>query len=156
MDETQKTISQEQICEEVKKLEEEDKKEADTFVTSEAKLKEQGAKIPQLTQEQRIMIAGRNHIDGLRVLQESWSKLSVRGSRRVMVALLQLPEEGMKSALQGDLERQLFQIGQMVLNSRSMLVNHAIIQEYLRQQAETKEKNKENKEEINVNEQPKQ
>jgi len=130
----------EQLEAEVKKLEEADKKEADTFVTSEAKLKEQGQQMPQLTAEQRLLIAGRNHIDGLRMLQENWKKLSAKGGRRVMVAILQLPEEGMKSQLQGDLERGLFQIGQMVLNSRALLVNNAIMQEYQRQRAEAKAK----------------
>lgn len=91
-------------------------------VTSVAEEEKKTGKI-SLTEGQALTLAGQQHTAGMKQFQDAMRNLSVRGLRRVMIALMQLPElDGtMVSYLNGMDEQRAFSIGQMVLNAKFAL-----------------------------------
>lgn len=92
------------------------------IVTSVSEEEKKTGKI-ELTEGQALNLAGQQHTAGMKQFQDIMTKLSVRGLRRVMIALMQLPElDGtMVSYLNSDEEKRAFSIGQMVLNAKFAL-----------------------------------
>lgn len=92
------------------------------IVTSVSEEEKKTGKIG-LTEGQALTLAGQQHTAGMKQFQDAMRNLSVRGLRRVMIALMQLPElDGtMVSYLNGDDEKRAFSIGQMVLNAKFAL-----------------------------------
>lgn len=95
----------------------------EAIVTSIAQEEAKTGQRVELTEEQALGLAAQQHTYGMKKFQEMTKDLSVRGLRRVIVALVQLPDlDGkMKSYLNGDDEKKAFAIGQMVLNAKFAL-----------------------------------
>ena len=154
MEEVKQQLTQAELDASNNELEKQDKAEADTKVVTLNQLKNEGAQVPNLTKDQILTLVSQDFIEGLRILDENWKKLSKKGSKRVMISILQLQEENMKSYLQNDLERGLFQVGQKVLAARSTLLYNKIVEdraEQLKKDREEKEQQDKTKENINVN-----
>lgn len=106
---------------------------------------EQGAKIPkEMTPEQLRMQLLLDHHLGLSAVVPAFKKLSQRGKDRLFTALLQLPHEGIETALNGNFEKQIYLAGQKVLMAKHAILFNRAKQEavFERQAQEQKEKAK--------------
>ena len=150
MTDLQTNLTPEQVTEEVKKLEEEESKDTSlTKVTSLAKEEDKNPEVPRLTKEQMKDMALKDYINGMAQLQVGFKKLSSRGVRRLFIAALQLPTEGMKVHFQSNEEKAMFGVVQRVLNSKFSLILHSIEEESLKLKASKEQAN--NEEKANVN-----
>ena len=98
-------------------------------VTSLAEEAEKTGQPIELTPEQAINLAAQQHTAGLRYFKEALRKVSVRGLRRVVLGLLQLPDlDGsgkMPSFLNKQEDKDLFSLGQTVLTAKyGLLFEH--------------------------------
>jgi hypothetical protein len=126
-----KQLTPEQVEQEVKALEEQEKNSAglSTDVTTVKAEEAKTPEAPKMTKEQMLTLAARDYIGGLSQIQSLLPKMSSRGVRRVLVALLRLPEENLKVNFQTDEEKMMFGIGQRVLNAKTTIILHHIQQE---------------------------
>lgn len=143
--EDKKGLLPSEISEETKKIAEEEKKEGETEVTSIAKEEEKDGKPVKLSKEDMLQLAFRDYIGGLKMMQAHFRKLSKKGMSRLLIALLQLPQENQKVALHSKEERFLFGIGQRVQNARfTIILNH--VDQELKNQKQEKEQQETTKE----------
>ena len=98
-------------------------------------------------------IALQDHMGGLLKLQKLVRDLSKRGLSRIFIAMMQLPQEGVKVHLQNNTEMAAFGLAQRVLNAKFSLILHYIEEEASRLKTEqNKPTNEETKNERGNNE----
>lgn len=110
-------------------------------VTSLAEQEAKTGKKIELTEEEGIMMAAKQHTVGLYHFQKLMPNMSVRAVRRVLIALLQLPEiegEPSKTAFVKTEEHKLFNIGQQILAAK-----YAILYDHIRKQHRAAQKSTE-------------
>ena len=136
----------------------EGKKEVMTEVTSIAEQEElTGQKINIPKEEELVQMAGASLINSLVRLERDFIKLSSRGKTRVLMAILNIPTDGIPVRLQSDQEKLCFAMGQRAIADRFILTQYHIQQEVQRQRKEaesnvkeeqTKEKEKDDEKEM--------
>jgi len=110
----------------------EENKEVVTEVTSVAKEElKSGVKQELPTAEELAQRANASFMNGLHELERilKSGKLSARGMRRAIIAILDLPTAGLPVGLQKGLEQYTFALGQRVLRDRFILTQYHISQE---------------------------
>lgn len=117
--------TEEQVTEQVPIQEPQD----EVTTTSIAKEEEKTGTKVEITEEQMLQLAAMQHLRGIRNFGLLSTKVSARGFRRVVTALLQMPnlEDGgkMKNYLKDDIEKELFNIGQQTLSAKyGMMLSH--------------------------------
>lgn len=133
------------------------KKKKTTEITTLAKEAEKGAEIP--SKEELDKIAHRDFTSGLVTLErmlktavksKGTGKLSARSVVRILIALLQFPEEDLEVDIKSGLEEVAFGIGQRVQMARFYLMMEQVNQMAKAKKQEKKTKNKPKKETKNV------
>lgn len=116
-----------QIAEEEAKEIEEAMRLGQTKQTSLADLEADGEELPELDAERVHQICLTNYQSSLAFIQQNLDKLSKRGMKRVMIAILQLPQGGLVNRLKGQEELALFNAGQKLMAARFTLTYEHIV-----------------------------
>jgi len=120
-----------------------------TEVTSIQKEEEKtGQKINVPSAEELVSRAGGSFITNKKYLAELFPKLSSRAKNRVLLAILDLPTDGIPVNLKEDEEKLCFALGQRVISDRFILTQHYINEERKRIAAELAAKEQEGKTEV--------
>jgi hypothetical protein len=122
-------LTPEQVEAEVDALEKKDADEQATLtgpVTEVTTIKQEEAKTPGtkvgMNRQEYIVKAMEDHIAGMKQIQVLMRGLSKKAYTRVLLALLKIPEEGVRANFQSNEERAIFGVGQRVLNARTTLI----------------------------------
>lgn len=121
-DENKYQPTPEELKAEVDKLKDEEIAQSEATVTSLAKEEEKLGKPLEIKPEEFFNTIIKNHTIGMQKIRQYGMRLSKRGLFRVVIALLQMPDMDtgkMTSHLQGDIEKELFQAGQITLRAKN-------------------------------------
>jgi len=125
------------------------KKEILTEVTSVAAEEARTGKTiidKRMTAEEIVAKATGSFIGGITLLERIFNTLSTRGKTRTMLAIMDLPKDGVPVRLQNDSEKQAFAIGQRIISDRFIITQHYIVQESKKLKAKQEQELKELKE----------
>ena len=75
-------------------------------------------------------------------------KISRKGMNRVLTSILQLPQDGLRVTLRGEVEKQAFVLGQRIIADRYLATHYHIVQEKKRLQKEREDANVTKTEEV--------
>jgi hypothetical protein len=114
-----------------------------------------GQEIPTPTIDELVARATASYIRNLSTLENivrghkgGSYHVSRRGMNRIMMSILQLPQDGLPVTLQGDTEKLAFALGQRIIADRFVITQHHIAEEMKRikaaKEAKAAEQAKEN------------
>ena len=106
-----------------------EKPEVLTEVTTIAAQNEQGANIAVPDTETIIKNASVTFVKSIKLLNDIFTKLSIRGKSRVLNAILDLPQDNLPVYLKDDLEKKAFVYGQQAINSRFIITYYHTVKE---------------------------
>jgi hypothetical protein len=122
-------LTPEQVESEVAALEKKDSEEQSSLtgpVTEVTSLQQEEKKFPEqkfnITRQEFIVKVMEDYIAGMKQIQVLLRGLSKKAVPRIMLALLKIPEEGVKVNFQSDQEKAIFGLGQRILNARTTLI----------------------------------
>lgn len=122
--------------EELENLPKKAKEKPTTQVTSLAQEEQAaGKKIEMPSPEELVQRASTSLLQKLAQLEAVFMKLSSRGKTRVMLAILNLPMDGVPVHLQSEAEKVAFALGQRVIGDRFVIIQHHINMQIQEQKA---------------------
>lgn len=121
--------------------------ELQTEVTSIQKEEEKtGQKVNMPTAEELVARAGGSFVMYKKHLSQVFPKLSSKAKNRVILAILDLPTDGVPVHLKEDDEKLCFALGQRIIADRFIITQHYINEERKRIAAEAAKKQQESAE----------